>query len=77
MGPAVEHKSAQEGSMVFLIVSIIGALIFAVLLPLIVMLYIDTATMSAVTKKEVQKIHRMERKLEELKKEIEQEKDKK
>lgn len=57
--------------MVFLVVSIIGAVIFAILVPLIVMLYIDIATITAqtkaerrVVKDEVVKMHRLREEIE-------------
>ena len=53
---------------------IIGALIFAILLPLILMLYIEVSTLTRQVRIEVRKVHEERVKVERLRKEVEEEK---
>lgn len=54
--------------------ALIGAVIFAILLPLILMLYIEVMTLTKQAKIEVRKVHEERVKVEKLRKEIEEEK---
>ena len=56
--------------------ALIGAVIFAILLPLILMLYIEVATLTKQVKIEVRKVHEERVKVERLRKEVEEEKTK-
>lgn len=62
--------------MVWLVTAIIGALIFAILLPLIIMLYVEVATLTQQAKIEVRRVHEERVKVERMRKEIEEEKSK-
>lgn len=62
--------------MVWLVTAIIGALIFAILLPLIIMLYVEVATLTQQAKIEVRRVHEERVKVERIRKEIEEEKSK-
>jgi len=62
--------------MAWLVTAIIGALIFAILLPLIIMLYVEVATLTQQAKIEVRRVHEERVKVERLRKEIEEEKSK-
>jgi len=55
---------------------IIGALIFAILLPLILMLYIEVSTLTRQVRIEVRRVHEERVKVERLRKEVEEEKSK-
>lgn len=56
--------------------AIIGALIFLILLPLILMLYIEVSTLTRQVRIEVRKVHEERVKVERLRKEVEEEKSK-
>jgi len=58
------------------VTALIGAVIFAILLPLILMLYIEVATLTKQVKIEVRKVHEERVKVEKLRKEVEEEKTK-
>jgi len=60
----------------WLVTVIIGALIFAILLPLILMLYIEVSTLTKQVRIEVRKVHEERVKVERLRKEVEEEKSK-
>lgn len=62
--------------MAWLVTVIIGALIFAILLPLILMLYVEVSTLTRQVKIEVRKVHEERVKVERLRKEVEEEKSK-
>ena len=62
--------------MVWLVTAIIGALIFAILLPLIIMLYVEVATLTQQAKIEVRRVHEERVKVERLRKEVEEGKSK-
>lgn len=62
--------------MAWLVTVIIGAMIFAILLPLILMLYIEVSTLTKQVKIEVRKVHEERVKVERLRKEVEEEKSK-
>lgn len=62
--------------MAWLVTVIIGALIFAILLPLILMLYIEVSTLTRQVRIEVRKVHEERVKVERLRKEVEEEKSK-
>ena len=62
--------------MAWLVTALIGAVIFAILLPLILMLYIEVATLTKQVKIEVRKVHEERVKVERLRKEVEEEKTK-
>lgn len=64
-------QSAQKGSMVWLVTALIGAVIFAILLPLILMLYIEVSTLTKQVKIEIRKVHEERVKVEKIRKEIE------
>lgn len=68
------NQSAQTGSMAWLVTALIGAVIFAILLPLILMLYIEVSTLTKQVKIEVRKVHEERVKVEKIRKEIEDEK---
>lgn len=54
--------------------ALIGAVIFAILLPLILMLYIEVSTLTKQVKIEIRKVHEERVKIEKIRKEIEEEK---
>ncbi len=62
--------------MAWLVTVIIGALIFAILLPLILMLYIEVSTLTRQVRIEVRRVHEERVKVERLRKEVEEEKSK-
>lgn len=62
--------------MAWLVTVIVGALIFAILLPLILMLYIEVSTLTRQVRIEVRKVHEERVKVERLRKEVEEEKSK-
>lgn len=62
--------------MAWLVTAIIGALIFMILLPLILMLYIEVSTLTRQVRIEVRKVHEERVKVERLRKEVEEEKSK-
>lgn len=62
--------------MAWLVTVIIGAMIFAILLPLILMLYIEVSTLTRQVRIEVRKVHEERVKVERLRKEVEEEKSK-
>lgn len=62
--------------MAWLVTVIIGALIFAILLPLILMLYVEVSTLTRQVRIEVRKVHEERVKVERLRKEVEEEKSK-
>lgn len=62
--------------MAWLVTAIIGALIFLILLPLILMLYIEVSTLTRQVRIEVRKVHEERVKVERLRKEVEEEKSK-
>ncbi len=62
--------------MAWLVTAIIGALIFMILLPLILMLYVEVSTLTRQVKIEVRKVHEERVKVERLRKEVEEEKSK-
>lgn len=74
MGSDVGDQSAQTGSMAWLVTALIGAVIFAILLPLILMLYIEVSTLTKQVKIEIRKVHEERVKVEKIRKEIEDEK---
>jgi hypothetical protein len=57
--------------MVFVVISMVGAFIFAIIIPLVVMMYIDIATINAQTKAERKVLHNELIELNRLKKQIE------
>mgnify|MGYP003342188522 CR=1 FL=1 len=76
MGSVVGDQQTQTGSVAWLVTALIGAVIFAILLPLILMLYIEVATLTKQVKIEVRKVHEERVKVERLRKEVEEEKSK-
>lgn len=60
--------------MVWLVTALIGAVIFAILLPLILMLYVEISTLTKQVKIEIRKVHEERVKVEKIRKEIEDEK---
>ena len=60
--------------MAWLVTALIGAVIFAILLPLILMLYIEVSTLTKQVKIEIRKVHEERVKIEKIRKEIEEEK---
>lgn len=76
MGADVGNQSAQDGQVAFAVLSIIGALIFVILIPLILMMYIDIATISAQVKAERKIISEEVVKMAKLRKELETERKK-
>lgn len=60
--------------MAWLVTALIGAVIFAILLPLILMLYIEVTTLTKQVKIEVRRVHEERVKVEKLRKEVEEEK---
>ena len=74
VGPAVGDQPAQTGSMVWLVTALIGAVIFVILLPLILMLYIEVSTLTKQVRIEVRKVHEERVMIEKIRKEIEEEK---
>ena len=67
-------QPAQTGSMVWLVTALIGAVIFVILLPLILMLYIEVSTLTKQVRIEVRKVHEERVMIEKIRKEIEEEK---
>lgn len=57
--------------MVWLVTALIGAVIFAILLPLILMLYVEISTLTKQVKIEIRKVHEERVKVEKIRKEIE------
>lgn len=70
------NQSAQGGQAVFAVLSIISALIFLILIPLILMMYIDIATISAQVKAERKIVSEEVVKMGKLRKELENERKK-
>lgn len=62
--------------MAWLVTAIIGALIFMILLPLILMLYVEVSTLTRQVRIEVRKVHEERVKVERLRKEVEEAKSK-
>ena len=60
--------------MVWLVTALIGAVIFVILLPLILMLYIEVSTLTKQVRIEVRKVHEERVMIEKIRKEIEEEK---
>ena len=71
VGASVGDQSAQKGSMVWLVTALIGAVIFAILLPLILMLYVEISTLTKQVKIEIRKVHEERVKVGKIRKEIE------
>lgn len=62
--------------MAWLVTAIIGAMIFIIILPLILMLYVEVTTLTKQVKIETRRMHEERVKIERIRKEVEEEKTK-
>jgi len=66
--PDVDDKPAQAGSVGYLFVLILFALVFVLILPLVGMMYVDTMVTKREAKAQMEKVEKLRKQIEEEKK---------
>ena len=66
--PAVDNQSSSSGSIGYLFVLVLFALVFVLVLPLVGMLYVDTMVVKREAKAQMEKVEKLRKQVEEEKK---------
>ncbi len=63
--PAVDNQSSSSGSVGYLFVLVLFALVFVLVLPLVGMLYVDTMVVKREAKAQMEKVEKLRKQVEE------------
>ena len=63
--PAVDNQSSSSGSIGYLFVLVLFALVFVLVLPLVGMLYVDTMVVKREAKAQMEKVEKLRKQVEE------------
>ena len=66
--PAVDNQSSSSGSLGYIFVLILFALVFVLVIPLVGMLYVDTMVVKREAKAQMEKVEKLRKQVEEEKK---------
>ena len=66
--PAVDNQSSSSGSIGYIFVLILFALVFVLVIPLVGMLYVDTMVVKREAKAQMEKVEKLRKQVEEEKK---------
>jgi len=66
--PNVDNQSSSSGSIGYLLVLILFALVFVLMIPLVGMLYVDTMVVKREAKAQMEKVEKLRKQVEEEKK---------
>ena len=68
--PAVDNQSSSSGSLGYLFVLVLFALVFVLVLPLVGMLYVDTMVVKREAKAQMEKTEKLRKQIEEERKNV-------
>jgi hypothetical protein len=66
--PAVDNQSSSSGSIGYILVLILFALVFVLVIPLVGMLYVDTMVVKREAKAQMEKVEKLRKQVEETQK---------
>ena len=66
--PAVDNQSSSSGSIGYILVLILFALVFVLVIPLVGMLYVDTMVVKREARAQMEKVEKLRKQVEEEKK---------
>ena len=66
--PAVDNQSSSSGSIGYILVLILFALVFVLVIPLVGMLYVDTMVVKREAKAQMEKVEKLRKSIEEAQK---------